>query len=264
MQEAIKTYKSKGIPKPRIGSRLTPNSYWSSIFSNLWKVFWASFPDYEPLKKLVKYITVSNIVYIKHFDIPVKKYVEVNNYSDKQLSYDDWVSFKKVTTVQTKEETKQIIKVNQYNILAGNMLSDFVKNDLSTLVKPNGQINSDKSQWSKDIKTILNFMITIVFRDMIGYDISKNSHELDVLAESIARKRIDIKAYQAKINEKIPIIIDNLYGKCGYIEYKDIQNKAKDDNMFIKLQTFNDKYNLDRKDKLNDLKRMMGYEVQEE
>ena len=264
MKEAIKTYKSKGLPTPRISSRLTPNSYWSSIFSNLWKAFWIRFPDLEPLKKLVKYITVSNIVFIKHFDIPTKKFIEENIYNNRQLSYDDWVSFKKVTTIQTKEDTNKTIKVNQYNTIIGQMLSDFVKNDLPTLVKSNGQIIADKSQYSQKVKNTLNFMVDLIFDFMIGYNINTQKEELYKLNDDVVRKKVDIKARQAEINAKIPIIIDILYGKCGYKEYKDNQNKDKDANMFIKLQTFNDKYNLDKNDKLNDLKRMMGYEVQDE
>ena len=170
------------------------------------------------MKKLVKYITVSNIVFIKHFDIPTKKHVEENEYNGKQLAYDDWVSFKKVTTVQTKEDSNKIIKVNQYNILVGKMLSDFVKSDLPTLVRPDGQIISDKSQYSINVKTMLNFMVDLVFEYMIGHNINTDKHELDVLAENVARKRIDIKAFQAEINADIPTIIDNLYGKCGYKE----------------------------------------------
>ena len=40
MNTLISAYQGVGLPKPRIGKRLSPQSFWSSVFSHMWKLFW--------------------------------------------------------------------------------------------------------------------------------------------------------------------------------------------------------------------------------
>ena len=212
-------------------------------------LFWSKFPNYTPLKTLVKYLTVSNIIYIIYFDIPVKEAIEKEKYNGKQLPYEDWVLYKKS-------------KSKEYSATVGQKLTSFVNEDLGTAINlETGTIKTnDKSQWSQGLKDKLNKMVTVIFAYLLGYDITigEDQGELNDLAEGIARKHINVKSLQDKISERAITVIDSLYGNSGYDEFKKGQKITDKDKMRRKISAYNAKYNLTRGEQDAELEKLMG------
>ena len=238
MSTLISAYKEVGLPKPRIGKRLSPTSYWASVFSPMWKIFWTHFPKLEPLKALVKYVNAANILFIIYFDIPAKKDIEQNRFNGKQLDYEEWVTVRKLN--KPSKETKT------YYQIVGGLMNDFIQNDLATAVEvQTGQINQeDIKQWSQNLKRMFDKLVTIVFNYHLGYDVVKQEDALNNWAEAILRKKVDTKALSKQIDERLLNAIDKLYGGCGYAEYKKKKDTEKEEKKANAKNIYKQKYKL--------------------
>ena len=90
-----KAYGESGIGKARMSKRLSPNSYWASLFSHIWNVFWGQdkLQDWLELKKLTNFLAVCNAIYIYYFDLPAKSTIE-QRHNDKSFNYPSWSNWK--------------------------------------------------------------------------------------------------------------------------------------------------------------------------
>ncbi len=92
-----KAYGGSGLGKAHISKRLSPNSYWASLFSHIWNTFWdqKKFYNWLELKKLTNFLAVCNTIYIYYFDLPMKNAIEKNKFDSKSLSYPAWSNWKR-------------------------------------------------------------------------------------------------------------------------------------------------------------------------
>ena len=171
----------------------------------------------------------------------MKTYVtnlEQNRFSGKQLDYEEWVTVRKLN--------KPSEGVKTYYQIVGGLMNDFIQNDLATAVEvQTGQINQeDIKQWSQNLKRMFDKLVTIVFNYHLGYDVVKEEDTLNNWAEAILRKKVDTKALSKQIDERLSVIIDKLYGGCGYAEYKKEKDAAKEEKKANAKNIYKQKYKL--------------------
>ena len=210
-------YKPLGLGAPRMSKRITPNSYWSAVFSKVWKLFWesASLVDFLPLKRVISYLSVASMIFAAKFDAPFKAIVEQHKYNSKILSYEQWSIYKK--------EHKQ-----DYNVNVGQNVEQFVNVvikphiNLETCEWQNG-MESSKS-WTKHFVGLINEIYYTVFAGGFNTD-PANQEKMQKLAlyasqlgsATSTEIKVDKNKFVNNINKELDT---NIYPKCGYRDFK--------------------------------------------
>ncbi|KAK8896386.1 hypothetical protein M9Y10_014284 [Tritrichomonas musculus] len=97
MNEVIDAYSKIGLPKPRVSKRLTPNSYWASVFSYIWHFFWNQYyTNVNQLRKLTDYLSSTNVMFAVLYDQPALLATEAK--IRRKIIYPDWILYKKVNS----------------------------------------------------------------------------------------------------------------------------------------------------------------------
>ena len=205
----IQYYSDLRLGKPRVSTRASPNSFWSSLFSKIWKVYWEIFSEIQPLSKVVNYLTISNALFVYHFDNPVKKAIETEH-NLKPMNYVEWMNYRKT---QKSDYNKKCIA----------LIQDFINKSKKTIVFETGKWSRDIGNWNPEFKTIIeniNYLIQKVAP--AGTDVNETIAYIKIASPS------DIQTLKEVSNNNIAIWIDTVYGKgCGYIEYKIQMSKQK-------------------------------------
>ncbi|KAK8839244.1 hypothetical protein M9Y10_032173 [Tritrichomonas musculus] len=157
MQKLMDVYGKKGLPKPRVSKRLTPNGYWASAFSHIWKLFWNindySTPTIQALKKATNYLTVANTIFIYLFDQPAKYAAENSHeFGKKFLTYARWAAWRRVNK-------------NKYNASLGPEVVKFVNTVIGSAVNlETGELTEeDGSKWHPKLQQLIKLIEVIIF-----------------------------------------------------------------------------------------------------
>ena len=226
-------YQAKGLGKPRISRRLTPNSYWSSVFTHVWKLFWnVLHHDLKPITKLLNYLSIANAMFVINFDIKAKKGTEKSE--GKVLSYPAWLSW--------KNENKA-----KYNNTVGPVVVECAQNVINEVVDiKTGNIKVaklDKNNNAEFLKLITR-MDTLIFDEILGLGEKWNEqHVKGVIEAQVYNVPPDeLKEIRAYYNKRLTLFLDKLYGgKSRYSEYKD-QYKANKDALYQNIEDYDIKF----------------------
>ena len=226
METLERHYKALGLGAPRMSKRITPNSYWSAVFSKVWKLFWesASLVELLPLKRVINYLSVANMIFAAKFDAPYKAIVEQNKFNSKILTYEQWSIYKK--------EHKQ-----DYNLAVGQNVEQFVNVvikphiNLETFEWAKGRDNS--STWTKHFAKLINEIMYVVFAGGFNTD-PANQQKMQKLAlyatQLGSATSIEIRADKNKfVNNINKEMNTNIYPNCGYTEFKQKKEASKQD-----------------------------------
>ena len=210
-----KAYSTIGLGKPKIRTAVKPSSLWSSIFAHIWKLFWQALPIRDKVqnhKRVVKYLPISNLMFMKLIDIECKEEIEKTKYNKKRLPYDSWVVVRKMMKTE-------------YNKTAGELLTGFLKLVKQVLNLQTGQIiEKDNRNWPENFKNFMNELTDIIFEICCGIKYTKeNIPAITAQSKQFGNSSPEqIKRIAEEIQKRIDIYVDRtIYEEgCGYIEYK--------------------------------------------
>lgn len=128
-------YKHLGLGDPQMSKRVSPNKYWSAVFSKVWKLFWESvnLVEFISLKHVFNYLSVVNMIFAAKFDVPFRAVVEKHRYNSKILTYEQWSIYK-------KEHKKE------FTVELGQNVEQFV----NAVIKPHISLETANWQGSKE------------------------------------------------------------------------------------------------------------------
>ena len=94
-QDAYNLYAMKGLGKPKINTRISPNSAWASLFAKyIWKdvvyAFCQNDLHYKLAMKTVDYLKLANAMYIKYIELPAAIEADNGNISN----WIEWTNYK--------------------------------------------------------------------------------------------------------------------------------------------------------------------------
>ncbi len=222
IQRLTAAYTNVGLPKPRVSKRLTPNSFWASIFSHVWADFWNHKPKLEPLKKLFKYLQVANAIYIAVCDTAVKEQIEQTVFKGTQMKYDEWVMYKKG-------------HMKEYNTIAAPILTELNRAVLDFIDpktnqrKKNPVQNPEDNTLDKNYMTLLYDLELIIFAVGLEYNPKTDMEKILVVCNNVLTKPKKVPAVRENISKRIDNYIENyLYGaNSGYIQMKEEHKTTK-------------------------------------
>ena len=202
-------YQSIGLGKPRISKRISPNSYWSSLFSKIWKLFWNQlYPDYIGLTKIINYLAVSNAIYISYFENGIKKHIEQQKFGGKIFKYKQWAIYRKSNK-------------GEYNKLRSNELLNFKDRIAGPVIdfETDELKQTDLNQWPPKFLEFIKHLRLIIFGVVLN---AQEKEERDQLLQDVFEASSEeIAAAKKQSNDRIAQFVENLYGKgSGYLEYK--------------------------------------------
>ena len=207
-QKAYNLYRDKGLGKPRINNRVSPNAAWSSMFAQfIWQDVVYSFCNNNLLYKLgmkaIDYLKIASAMYIKYVERPVAEIFSQNK---------NWISWTNYKQSNTKEVRKALGKRVQeiYNYLVENASSEEQRD---TLVK-------QKSGFYYEIhKDTTNLLV-----DCAGGEEYIKDFGLAVQAGTVTPN--DIKEAKSDFRTSVDTYInDDIFP--GYAQYILQKNKAK-------------------------------------
>lgn len=243
MQELENYYGPMGLGKARVSKRITPNSYWSSIFSKVWKVYWndEQFFVLSPLKKLINYLAVSNMLFAYLFDAPFKEIIQDNKFNGKILTYEQWTYWK-------QQNNKEYVSV------LGKNVQSYVEKIIDKAIDiTSGELKAEPSNWGKQFTELMHYIDYVVFGVGFNVDVSKQEgyNRLKRNAEGIKEATPeDIKNVKDNFIKRITAAIErDIYPNCGYTAFKaqlkesKLQNKNKYDNFAVNLKPLHQRMN---------------------
>ena len=228
MQKLTSVYGKKGLPKPRISKRLTPNGYWASAFSHVWRLFWNSDaysdPVIQTLKRATNYLTVANTIFIYYFDQPMKYSVEQSQeFGGKFLTYAQWATWRRVNK-------------DKYNGSLGPAVVKFVKETIGTAVnlETGDLIEEDGGKWHPKLQQLIGFIETIIFDWGFGMalqDGMKRTRNQPAPFEDLANDMYagQLQDIKKDWSQMVSVHIQNIIyqPKSGYMKYKAEAEVAK-------------------------------------
>ena len=224
MKDLTAAYTEKGLPKPKVSKRLTPNSFWASTFSHIWADFWNHLPRLKPLKKLFKYLQVANTIYIMGFDSIAKTDIERDIFSGTQLSYEEWVLYKKGHMKEyNRAVSKNLTEIRQ-------IVESFI--DISTNQRqsdpnPNGQEGSPDRRFLR----VLYELESVIFIVGLEYNPKTDMQKIINLSNKIdLLPPRQLKGIKDQIADRIDNYIETyLYGEgSDYLKFKAERKQAKE------------------------------------
>ncbi len=223
MQKYTDHYTKLGLGKPRISKRLSPSSYWASIFSHIWKFFWdVAYPEYKSVIRLLNYLGLSNAMYIIVVDLGVKREVEAKEFNGKKLTYPAWVNYKRDHKAAYNERAgPKTVKIG----------SDYINPiiDIKT-----GEIQVENLEKSNKTHAafirILERLFLLVFAEilMLGEKPEREAIQELIQEQVLSAAPKEIKENKDFYTKRLTAIVDKLYGSgSGYANYKDQYKKQQ-------------------------------------
>ena len=237
MKEYRKHYSSLGLGKPRISKRLSPQSYWSSVFSYIWKFFWIiEYPQYKIVTKLLNYLSISNAMYVILIDIGAKRDLEKSSkYKGKILNYPAWLNYKREHKADYNERVgPKIVKLREAYI------DDIVDTKTGEILVE--QLEKNNLQ-HKGFANILSRLFILIFKQIFCLENPNDENIQELIQEQIINSTPeDIKYNKDFYKKQVTKIINKLYGdNSKYLEYK---NKYDEQKIERKAQAF--KYDINK------------------
>ena len=231
-------YGDLGLGKARISKRLSPNSYWASLFSHIWKIFWSNntYNKYIKIRKLTNFLTVCNAIYVYYFDIPMKLAVEKKSARGKSFNYPDWSNWR-----STHKQT--------YQKNVGPKVQAWIKIIDKAINRKTGDLK--KGDVPNELSDMLDFVEEVVFQWGFGYKFDegiksekgKTSFYGNLVTFARTAPPAELKKARQGFIDNINALIEyELYGEgSGYIEMKN-QNKLERASRKNKAMQYNVTY----------------------
>ena len=228
MEKYMAAYTDVGLPKPSVRSKLTPSSYWASMYSKIWGIFWASFPPENGfrssilrLKAVTRYLPICNAVFIALFDAPACKEYSKVFYEGKLIPYKTW------NTIRKTEK-------KWYNEYVGGRLQLFYDKGIKEMFDDNGNFRREYiGKFTKLSNSALFHTEQLIFNGLgMPYNYKDQEWRDAILRFAYAAYDDPTFAEESRQNfeENLAALIeDHHYGRgSGYAEYITKQKQKKE------------------------------------
>lgn len=211
MGNMIDIYSKIGLPKPRVSKRLTPNSYWASVFSHIWHFFWNKlYVNVSQLRKLTDYLSSTNVMFAVLYDQPALLATENN--MGRKINYPDWILYKKVNSGKYNRAVGTKLQKDTYDVIRKHI--DFATNDLQI----------EQASWDKRFTQIIDTLAFIVFIQGMRVDPSKAENQgllQKLYNTAVYGDKNRLKANRDKYKNNLTLFMDtDVYKQRGYGDYK--------------------------------------------
>ena len=236
MQKYTDHYTKLGLGKPRISKRLSPSSYWASIFSYLWKFFWeVAYPGYKSVIRLLNYLGVSNAMYIIVVDLGVKREIETKDFGGKLLTYPAWANYKRDHKAAYNERAgPKVVKIGTDYI---DPIIDIKTGEIK--VENLEKSNKTHAAFIRLIERL--FLLVFVEILMLGEKPGQEAIQELIQEQVLSATPKELKENKAYYTKRLTAIVDKLYGSGSkYAAYKEQYKQQQ-------LERKNDVYRYDIK-----------------